>query len=62
MIWSYGPNKAYPNQPIEVPIPRNGLEDLPELQRVPANQIKVFSEILKDEFLKQQEGAKAQFK
>jgi WD40 repeat protein len=62
MIWSYGPNKAYPSHPIEVPIAKNGLEDLPELQRVPANQIKVFSEILKDEFLKQQEGAKAQFK
>lgn len=62
MAWNFG-GKPNPASPITFTTDTNRfLTNLPELARVPGNQIKLYKQILREEFERKEANAKLEFK
>jgi len=62
MAWTYG-GKPNPQDPILQPEGINPqISEMPELQRVPGQQIKVFREVLKEEYMQAEAPKKEAFR
>ena len=61
MAWTYG-GKPNPNQPIPYDEANKSIASMPELERVPGQQIKLFNEVLKEEFMQAEQPKKEQFR
>ena len=62
MAWNFG-GKPNPSSPVTFPSDSNkAIAKLPELARVPGNQIKLFKQILSEEFARIEAKAKQEFK
>ena len=62
MAWNFG-GKPNPSDPITFPSGSNtALTNLPELARVPGHQIKLYKQILREEFERREANAKLEFK
>lgn len=62
MAWNFG-GKPNPSEPITFPSGSNSaLTNLPELARVPGHQIKLYKQILSEEFERKEANAKLEFK
>jgi len=62
MAWNFG-GKPNPAEPIELPGGANkALSGLPELARVPGHQIKLYKQILREDFERKEANAKLEFK